>query len=824
MKLGPKITLGYVLSALLVIVVGAVNYQATERIEQQNQLVVGTVIPNIKALQEIEASGLRIVGITSELIWMHALDVNAFDPEEWGKELAELQSNGILPYDEAITSYRAIAQTLDPHELIFVDTIDSWGQQLKATSLQMLEMKTSSSQFERLNALREQMEQIEQGFLLSIDSAKAHEYQDLRLQTENLQQGLTEDKRNIIFGSAIAFVIAILFGLLVARSVSRPIIELKNAAIALGQGDLNARVKIRSKDEVGTLAHSFNAMSDELGMAAAVFENTSEAVLITDVNANIVAVNKAFESITGYQEHEVVGVNPSKIKSNRHDEAFYQQMWSELLDSGMWRGEIWNRRKSGEVFPAWQSIRAINNETGDVSHYISVFSDISTLKQSQEKLDFLAYHDPLTSLPNRLLFEDRLEQALKHAKREKHEIVLLFLDLDRFKNINDSLGHPVGDALLVGVSKRLGKLVRQEDTVARLGGDEFVVILERIERAEAGAVLAQKIIDAFHESIVADGHELLVTLSIGISQYPADGEDVPTLVKNGDAALYQAKEKGRNCFCFYTAELTSKISERLAMETALRGALKEEELMLYYQPFVSLQSGKITGAEALLRWNHPEHGLVLPDRFIALAEDTGLIISIGAWVLRHACQQARAWLDQGYDFGRISVNVSGLQIQRDEFVDIVKQALQETGLDGKYLELELTEKVIMHNTDKAIAVLNQLKEIGVQVAIDDFGTGYSSLSYLKQLPIDKLKIDQSFIREIPGDADDKAIVRAVRALAKALRIKVVAEGIENSKQESFLKRLGCDEGQGYLYSQPASSAECELLLKHGKLPLVMTKQ
>ena len=315
----------------------------------------------------------------------------------------------------------------------------------------------------------------------------------------------------------------------------------------------------------------------------------------------------------------------------------------------------------------------------------------------------------------------------------------------------------------------LAGLVRQEDTVVRLGGDEFVVILERIEKPEDGAILAQKVIDAIHASIVAEGHELLVTLSIGISQYPVDGEDVPTLVKNGDAALYRAKEEGRNCFKFYTSELTSTISERLAMETALRGALKAEQLMLYYQPVVSLQPGKITAVEALLRWNHPQHGLVLPDRFIALAEDTGLILPIGAWVMGQACQQARIWIYKGYDLERIAVNVSGLQIQRGKFVDIVAQALSNAGLEGRYLELKVTENVIMRNPEKAIA-------------------------------------------------------RAVRALAKSLKLKVVAQGIESTKQAAFLKRLGCDEGQGYLYSHPVAADELELLLKGGDLALDVAKK
>jgi len=815
MKLGPKITLGYALPAFLVIILGMVNYQANMRVEEQRETVVKTVMPNLQAIQEVEVRGGRIIAITNEMVWMHALNIDALDPGEWEEELDEMQVEGIQAFDAAMKAYRQLSATLAPEDLIFVDTISEWGERLKSTSLHLIDLKSSGAGRDLLNETREELEEIEKGFLLTIESAKAHEGLELQFENESLSQILREDKGVIIFSSAVAFVVAILMGLLLARSLSRPIIALKDAAVALGDGNLHARVDIQRHDELGTLASSFNSMGDALGLAAAVFENTSEGVLITDADARIVAVNKAFEDITGLKEEEVLGKNPRLVKSKRHDAEFYEQLWAQLLAEGMWRGEIWNRRKNGEVFPAWQSIRAIHDEADKVSHYVSVFSDITSIKQSQEKLDHLAYHDPLTGLPNRLLFEDRLEQALKHAKRENHQVALLFLDLDRFKNINDSLGHPVGDALLVKISERLVDLVRQEDTVARLGGDEFMVILERVEKPEDGAMLAQKILDTFHASILADEHELLVTISIGISQYPNDGDNVSTLVRNADAALYRAKEEGRNCFQFYTSELTTNVVERLKLETDLRSALKGEQLELYFQPIISFKSGRIVGAEALLRWNHPKRGMVFPDKFIPLAEDTGLILPIGAWVLHEACLQMKAWLEKGYEIERVAVNVSGLQLQRGQFEDVVRTALDETGLDGRNLELEITENVIMQHTDKAIAVLQQLKGMGVQIAIDDFGTGYSSLSYIKQLPIDKLKIDRSFVRDMPTDADDKAIARAIIVLARSLGLKVVAEGIELKEHALILNKMGCNEGQGYLYSKPVKVSEFERLLDDG---------
>ncbi len=814
MKLGPKLTLGYILSAFLVIIVGAVSYQAVLKVEQKHESIVSMIMPNLQALQEIEASGLRIMAITNEMIWLHAYASDVAHADVWQEELAELKFFGIDPYDIAIKRYRNIAeQHAIAHEIIFVETIESWGEKIKSSSLHLVDIEASGATLAELNLVREELEEIERYFLLAIESAQHHEKTELKLETENLQANLVRTQQIIVGGSALAFFMALFLGTFLAKKISQPIAALKKAAVALGGGDFNARVNIQTKDELGSLASSFNNIGDALGKAAAVFENTSEGVMITAADGSIVAVNKAFIDITGYHEEEVIGKTPRVIRSDRHDNEFYDAIWSQLLKQGLWRGEIWNRRKNGDVFPVWQSIRAIYDETGEVNHFVSIFSDITSIKQSQAKLDHLAYHDPLTGLPNRLLFVDRLEHALKHAKREKRQVALLFLDLDRFKNINDGLGHPVGDGLLIEAAKRLMTVVRTEDTIARLGGDEFVVIVERVTKSEDAAILAQKLVEAFQEPIKVDEHELLVTMSIGIGMYPSDGDDVPTLVKNADAALYRAKEEGRNCFQFYTADLTANVFERLAMETALRSALKKNQLVVYYQPVISLKTGNLIGAEALLRWQHPEDGLILPEKFISLAEDTGLIISIGAWVLREACKQAKSWRDDGYEFEWIAVNVSGLQLQRGQFVDVVKQILDETGLEGQYLELELTENVLMQNTENAIVVIEQLKEMGVKVAIDDFGTGYSSLSYLKKLPIDKLKIDKSFVCDITKDASDEAIARAVNALAKSLKLKVVAEGIESIQQEEFLRLLDCDEGQGYLYNKPVSVTEFKKMLE-----------
>jgi len=556
---------------------------------------------------------------------------------------------------------------------------------------------------------------------------------------------------------------------------------------------------------------------EKLRQSAIVVENTAEAVMVTDPQNNITSINRAFTEITAYEEAEVFGLNPRLLQSERNDPTFYQSIWACIQQYGKWQDEIWYRRKNGEIFPAWSTISAVYDGAGELTHYVSLFSDISVIKQSQEKMDFLAYHDPLTHLANRLLFEDRLKHALHHAHRMKGKLAVLFLDLDHFKNINDSLGHSVGDELLQQAAQRLKILVREDDTVARLGGDEYVIILEGFNEILDVTVFLNKLLETFRKPFFIAGHELHVTLSIGASFYPADGKDSEELIKNADTAMYRAKEQGRNGYHLYTRELSAEVSGRLILETDLRHALERKEMLLHYQPQYSLQTGKIVGIEALIRWQRMGKELIYPANFIALAEDRGLITSLGQWVLRQACQQMKAWLEAGFVLQRLAVNVSAIQLRSDDFVETVAAVLKQTGLPAKYLELEITEGVIMNKIERGIRILNQLKALGVTLAIDDFGTGYSSLSYLKRLPLDRLKIDQSFVRDIPGDADDEAITLAIVALGKSLNLAVIAEGVETEVQRSFLESLDCDAGQGYLFSLPVTAQALTSILHRQSL-------
>jgi diguanylate cyclase (GGDEF)-like protein/PAS domain S-box-containing protein len=537
-------------------------------------------------------------------------------------------------------------------------------------------------------------------------------------------------------------------------------------------------------------------------------------VVITDIDANIIAVNRAFTDITGFPEKEVLGKNSSFLKSGRHDQEFYESLWSSLLQHGEWKGEISGRRKNGEVFPKWQTINAVRDEEGRLTHYVSVFLDISHIKESEEQLHHLAHHDALTGLPNRLLLNARLEHSLQHACREGTgtSLAVLFLDLDHFKKVNDSLGHAVGDHLLQLVAKRLLASVREEDTIARMGGDELAIVLGSLDDARYAATAAQKILDELANPFEIDGRELFVSASIGISIYPQNGRDAIALLKHADAAMYMAKSDGRNGYRFYSNELTVRACESFDLETNLYRALEREELFLHFQPQVSLQSGNIVGVEALVRWQHPEMGLVSPAKFIPLAEENGLIGVIGKWVLHTACAQAKAWQNDGLTPVRIAVNLSGRQLERINIVQEVDDVLKDTGLDPCYLELELTESSVMKRAERAVKTLDAFRELGITIAIDDFGTGYSSLSYLKRFPVDRLKIDRSFIRDIPQDANDVALARSIVALGHSLNLSVVAEGVETVAQRELLASMGCDEMQGFLYSKPCTASEFVSLL------------
>jgi len=561
---------------------------------------------------------------------------------------------------------------------------------------------------------------------------------------------------------------------------------------------------------------------DELKLAASVFNENVEAIMIADRDTNILRVNPAFCRITGYSADEVIGQPTSLLKSGRQDKAFYTEFWRALLEDSVWQGEIWNRRKDGGIIPVWQTISVVRDTSGEVNHFISIFSDISEKKMSEERIYHLAHYDMLTGLPNRTSFHNEFESALLHAERHSRRVALLFLDLDQFKLINDAAGHPAGDELLTQVALRLKETVREEDIVARLGGDEFTVLLDDIQSVEDAGLVAEKILQQLGTPFRLAHSELVATASIGISLFPSDGLDAATLLKNADTAMYRAKEKGRNNFQFFTSEMNTRALERLSLEGALRTALNKNEFLLHYQPQVDMQSGEIIGLEALVRWQHPEQGLIPPGVFIPVAEDSGLIVPLGEWVLKEACIQHGRWLDEGLPQVSISVNLSGRQFVRQDLLGTVQRIIDETGIEPRCLELELTESTIMEHVDETIETLLALRKLGVHLSIDDFGTGYSSMAYLKRFTIDKLKIDRSFVRDLAIDSDDAAIVIATIAMAHALNLTVIAEGVETEQQLQFLKDNGCEQMQGYYFSRPLAADDATELLRSGRCLAVET--
>ncbi|WP_135081894.1 EAL domain-containing protein [Terasakiella sp. SH-1] len=565
------------------------------------------------------------------------------------------------------------------------------------------------------------------------------------------------------------------------------------------------------KDQDGNITHYLAVKEDitrrkqadeQLELAAAVFEAASEAIMVCDKDNVIETVNSSFSEITGFGIEEVIGKRPSMLKSGRHSDAFFQQMMDSLRTTGRWEGEIWNRRKNGEVYPQWLSIKTIQDEGGKILRYISLFSDITKRKKDEERILYQANYDALTGLPNRSLFMDRLQRAIIGAERTKTKTALLFIDLDRFKHVNDTLGHACGDLLLQEAASRLTSLVRKSDTVARLGGDEFTVIITDLTDFRQMEHLVEKMLESLSAPYNLENNIAFVSGSIGITIYPNDGNNVEDLLKNADTAMYQAKESGRNLSQFFTKEMNEDATERRALETALHQALEREEFVLHYQPIIDVETQELNNCEVLLRWHQPEYGNVFPDKFIPLAEDTGLIIPIGEWVLEKACREAMIWASKTDNPPSISVNMSSRQFQRINVVDLVRNTLEKTGLPAERLTVEITESLLIVDDDSIVQQLHGIRKLGVGLSIDDFGTGYSSLSYLRRFPITTIKIDRSFILDLTSDSEAAAVVSAILSMARSLNLKVVAEGVETAMQLEQLRQGGCDFVQGYYFSPP----------------------
>lgn len=597
----------------------------------------------------------------------------------------------------------------------------------------------------------------------------------------------------------------------ICKNGSRCPVKLSVTALRSSDGSIQGYLGIaRDLTREKALEAEANAAREQLlrqvaqkeKLSDTVFEYSAEAIMVTDGAGRILNVNPAFNWLTGYRPDEVIGQTPALLKSGRHDAAFYQAMWTSLLEKGHWEGEVWDKHKDGHHFPKWSTINAVRNGGGEITHFIALFSDISERKENETRIQFLAEHDHLTGLPNRRLLEQRAAALIHSERHGEQELALILIDLDRFKNVNDTLGHQAGDQLLIEVARRLSACVRTTDLVVRLGGDEFVVLLSNMAEGDDLCNVARKIHAALGAPFVVSGQTVHTPPSMGISRHPQDGADVETLLRHADTAMYQVKANGRNAWAFYDQEMDAKLQSRLQLEAELHEALDAGAFELHFQPQFDLVANKITGWETLLRWPHPTRGWVPPQEIIPMAEETGLILPLGRWILSQACQEAARWQQEGIGEFSISVNISPRQVEAPGFAAEVAQILAETKLAPRHLELEITEALLMRPTPQVQETLQALKILGISLALDDFGTGYSALGYLKTYAIDRLKIDRSFIARLLDDAEETAIVKAVLSMADALQLDVVAEGVENEQQQAMLIEQGCRHTQGFLRGHP----------------------
>ena len=818
MKIRNTLIAGCFIFAALTALVGYFGGRAISNISGMFTVVTDDVLPHMRTLDDLRATGLRIVSSTTDI---------AFVAQYANAEGRRGEADEVLQVEAGTAQLRAIMDRLashaefSPEEQAEVAEIREAGDRLVAASDHVVRAVRQRQPLPVLLQLKERFEGEERHFLAAVEKAVAYEAEELAEAKAEVSDSLAFALTTIGLASAVALVLAIVGGVFAARAITRPIATLHDGVLRLGQGDLATTVDAGAPNEIGTLAVAFNLMASDLRAAKDeivsaknfldnIISSLADALVVLSPDGKIISANPALCSLLGFTGEELAGAPFSRIVAG-------DGVGDDLLRDLAVRGQVadhesFYRACDGCAIPVVLSVAAIKSPAGDVQGIVCIAHDIRERKRAEEEIRQLAFFDVLTGLPNRSLFQERFVAALDRARREAGRVALLFLDLDRFKDINDTLGHATGDQILAAVAARLKRGVRSSHLLARLGGDEFVVLVPDLNDERSVGSFAHAILDLLGPPFEVDGKELFISTSIGIALFPGDGTDGDTLLQRADMALYAAKEQGRNAFRFYSEEMNLRAHERRSMEDSLHRALANGEFFLEYQPQVELHNGTVFGVEALVRWEHPEEGLISPDRFIPVAEETGLIRRIGEWVLRTACLQCRFWGEIGLPPVRVAVNVSGHQFNQPGFIEMVDRVLEETGLDPTRLELELTESSLLEGAQDTIMSLIDLKVRGIHLAIDDFGTGYSSLSYLKHFPIDRLKIDRSFVRDIVSDLDDRSIVEAIIAMAHSLGLRVLAEGVEREEELELLQERGCDEVQGYWFGRPMAAETVERFL------------
>ncbi len=817
MKIRDTLIAGCCFFALLTALVGYFGGRSVTEISGVFDVVTDDVVPQMMVLNDLRAAGLRIASSTIELAYSaHA------GKSRQGREAD--RTDDLIMIESAAKMFYDTLRKLDSHargvpaEREMASEIETTGRRMVETSGKIVRAVQGGASSVEIFPLKERFEGEERVFLSTLEQASAYEAEELASTREEVDSTISASYLKIAAFSSVAFALAIVGGVFAARAISRPIATLHDGVVRVGQGELETRIDVAADTEIGTLAAAFNQMTDDLRSAKEeivatsayldnVIRSMADALLVLTPDGIIAGTNPALCALLGYRDGELSG---QPFVSVVDDRVAAQELLAEMAGGERVPDrELLYRAKDGEVIPVVISGAAMHGPAGDIQGLVCLAHDISERRKAEEDIRRLAYFDPLTALPNRSLFQIRLGQTIATGRRMGGVSGLLILDLDRFKDVNDTLGHVLGDQLLKAVTERLKESIRPSDFLARVGGDEFAVIIAPPCDRRSIAGRARTFLELLASPFSIDGKEIFISTSIGITLFPEDGEDGEALLRHVDMALYDAKAKGRNAFSFFSEEMNRSARARRTLEESLRRALLDDEFFLEYQPQIDLQSGAIFGVEALLRWRHPEQGLIPPSRFIPVAEEMGLIRQLGDWVLRSACLQCREWIEAGCRPVSVAVNVSGYQFNHPDFVDKVERILAETGLEPQLLELELTESTLMEGKNDTVMTLVDLKARGVTLAIDDFGTGYSSLSYLKHFPIDRLKIDRAFVRDIATDAGGRAIVEAVVAMGHSLGLRVLAEGVEEETERAFLKERGCDEVQGYLFGRPMPPPELQ---------------